>query len=201
MSGWCEWSLSMTGRNRNKYVDEIINALCEIENISKEESSKIFETYDRRGFKTNELTRTIFTDNSKGKRVFGDDYLEPTIDIYIAIAKAAPKAKWLVESTCTSENGGEGCESYVRATYEDGKIEFKTEIGVDTVTLAYLVQKIAAGDDSYESFCNTYIVDNSIDKDTYDEYKYDECEDGFYYNSRTGTVSRLHIWDVTTHII
>lgn len=201
MSAWCEWSLSMTGRNRNKYLDEILTVLCEIENINKEEYDKIFRTRDSKAFRTNELTRTISTDNATAKNIFGENYLEPRVDFCLLIAKAAPKAKWIIESTCISESGGEGCESYMLATYENGKIEFKTEIGVDTVTLAYLVQKIGAGDDSYKSFCNTYIVDDSIDEDTYDEYKYDDCEDDFYYNSTTGTVSRHHIWNVTIHNI
>lgn len=199
MSASCEWSLTMTGRNRNKYLDEILNALCEIENINKEDYDKIFETNDSKDYFTKKLTRTIFTDNPKGKRIFGDNYLEPTIDNCLSIAKAAPKAEWTVKSTCISENGGEGCESYMIATYEDGKIEFKTEIYVDTVTLAFLVEIMDTDDDSYESFCNAYIVDDSIDEDTYDVLKDDDCGDDFYYNSTTGTVSRHHIWNVTIH--
>ena len=38
-------------------------------------------------------------------------------------------------------------------------------------------------DDSYESFCECYNVDDSIDEDTYEEYKYADCEDDFYYNA------------------
>lgn len=199
MSAWCEWSLSMTGRNRNKYLDEISTVLCEIENIDKADYDKIFQTRDGKAFRTKELTRIIYTDNSAAKKIFGENYLEPKVDFCLLIAKAVPKAKWVIESTCISESGGEGCESYMRAAYEDGKIEFKTEIGVDTVALAPLVQMMNTDDDSYESFCNAYVVDDSIDEDTYDEYKYDDCEDDFYYNSTTGTVSRHHIWNVTIH--
>lgn len=199
MSAWCEWSLSMTGRNRNKYLDEISTVLCEIENIDKADYDKIFQTRDGKAFRTKELTRIIYTDNSAAKNIFGENYLEPKVDFCLLIAKAVPKAKWVIESTCISESGGEGCESYMIATYEDGKIEFKTEVGVDTVALAPLVQMMNTDDDSYESFCSAYVVDDSIDEDTYDEYKYDDCEDDFYYNSRTGTVSRHHIWNVTIH--
>lgn len=199
MSAWCEWSLSMTGRNRNKYLDEILTVLCEIENIDKADYDKIFQTWDGKAFRTKELTRIICTDNSAAKNIFGENYLEPKVDFCLLIAKAVPKAKWVIESTCISESGGEGCESYMIATYEDGKIEFKTEVGVDTVALAPLVQMMNTDDDSYESFCSAYVVDDSIDEDTYDEYKYDDCEDDFYYNSRTGTVSRHHIWNVTIH--
>lgn len=199
MSAWCEWSLSMTGRNRNKYLDEISTVLCEIENIDKVDYDKIFQTRDGKAFRTKELTRIIYTDNSAAKNIFGENYLEPKVDFCLLIAKAVPKAKWVIESTCISESGGEGCESYMRAAYEDGKIEFKTEIGVDTVALAPLVQMMNTDDDSYESFCSAYAVDDSIDEDTYDDYKYDDCEDDVYYNSRTGTVSRHHIWNVTIH--
>ena len=201
MSASCEWSLSMTGRNRNKYLDEILTVLCEIENIDKADYDKIFQTWDGKAFSTKELTRTIDTDNSAAKNIFGENYLEPKVDFCLLIAKAVPKAKWVIESTCISESGGEGCESYMIATYEDGKIEFKTEVGVDTVALAPLVQMMNTDDDSYESFCSAYVVDDSIDEDTYDEYKYDDCEDDFYYNSTTGTVSRHHIWNVTIHEI
>lgn len=199
MSAWCEWSLSMSGRNRNKYLDEILTVLCEIENIDKADYDKIFQTRDGKAFRTKELTRIIYTDNSAAKNIFGENYLEPKVDFCLLIAKAVPKAKWVIESSCTSESGGEGCESYMIATYEDGKIEFKTEVGVDTVALAPLVQMMNTDDDSYESFCSAYVVDDSIDEDTYDEYKYDDCEDDFYYNSTTGTVSRHHIWNVTIH--
>ena len=54
---------------------------------------------------------------------------------------------------------------------------------------------------SIANSCSAYVVDDSIDDDTYDEYKYDDCEDDFYYNSTTGTVSRHHIWNVTIHEI
>lgn len=201
MSASCEWSLSMTGRNRNKYLDEILTVLCEIENIDKADYDKIFRTWDGKAFRTKELTRIIYTDNSAAKNIFGENYLEPKVDFCLIIAKAVPKAKWVIESTCISESGGEGCESYMIATYEDGKIEFKTEVGVDTVALAPLVQMMNTDDDSYESFCSAYVVDDSIDEDTYDEYKYDDCEDDFYYNSTTETVSRHHIWNVTIHEI
>lgn len=192
MSASCEWSLSMTGRNRNKYLDEILTVLCEIESINNEDYGKIFRTHDSKDFRTKELTRIIYTDNSAAKNIFGENYLEPKVDFCLLIAKAVPKAKWVIESTCISESGGEGCESYMIATYEDGKIEFKTEVGVDTVALAPLVQMMNTDDDSYESFCSAYVVDDSIDEDTYDDYKYDDCEDDFYYNSTSGTVSRHH---------
>ena len=52
MSAWCEWSLSMTGRNRNKYLDEILTVLCEIENIDKADYDKIFQTRDGKAFRT-----------------------------------------------------------------------------------------------------------------------------------------------------
>ena len=201
MSAWCEWSLSMTGRNRNKYLDEILTVLCEIENINKADYDKIFRTRDGKAFRTKELTRIIYTDNSAAKNIFDENYLEPKVDFCLLIAKAVPKAKWVIESTCISESGGEGCESYMIATYEDGKIEFKTEVGVDTVALAPLVKMMNTDDDSYESFCSAYVVDDSIDEDTYEEYKYDDCEDDFYYNSTTETVSRHHIWNVTIHEI
>ena len=106
MSAWCEWSLSMTGRNRNKYLDEILTVLCEIENIDKADYDKIFQTRDGKAFRTKELTRIIYTDNSAAKNIFGENYLEPKVDFCLLIAKAVPKAKWLVESSCTSESGG-----------------------------------------------------------------------------------------------
>ena len=64
--------------------------------------------------------------------------------------------------------------------------------GVAIVALAPLVQMMNTDDNSYVSFCSAYVVDDSIDEDTYDEYKYDDCEDDFYYNSTTGTVLRHH---------
>lgn len=116
MSASCEWSLSMTGRNRNKYLDEILTVLCEIENIDKADYDKIFQTRDGKAFRTKELTRIIYTDNSVAKNIFGENYLEPKVDFCLLIAKAVPKAKWVIESTCISESGGEGCESYMIAS-------------------------------------------------------------------------------------
>ncbi len=145
--------------------------------------------------------KTFLTDNTKAKMIWGDNYLEPRIDVCELIAKAAPSAEWVVDVRCISESGGEGSESYLRATYSDGKLEIKADKYVDTVTLSYLVQSMDSCDDSYESFCEYYNVDDSIDEDTYEEYKYDDCEDGFYYNAEKKSVSRNHLWEVQTYSI
>ena len=44
-------------------------------------------------------------------------------------------------------------------------------------------------------------VDDSIDEDTYEEYKYADCEDDFYYNAEKKTVSRNHLWEVKAYSI
>lgn len=50
MSASCEWALTMTGRNGNKYVNEILIALYKIENVDVEEGIKIFKVSDGKTF-------------------------------------------------------------------------------------------------------------------------------------------------------
>jgi hypothetical protein len=89
----------------------------------------------------------------------------------------------------------------MQATLSEGILEIKTDMYVDSVTLSQLVQLMDTEDDSYESFCACYHVDDSIDEDTYEEYKYDDCEDDFYYNAEKKAVSKRHLWEVESHII
>ena len=201
MSASCEWALTMTGRNRNKYVNEILVALYKIENVDVEEGIKIFRVSEGKNFFTKVQETTILTDNTKAKVIWGDNYLEPRTDVCELVAKAAPSAEWVIDVRCISENGGEGCESYMKAKYCDGTLEIKKDEYVDTVTLSYLVQSMNADNDSYESFCECYNVDDSIDEDTYEEYKYADCEDDFYYNAEKKTVSRNHLWEVKAYSI
>ena len=121
--------------------------------------------------------------------------------MFCTIAKAAPGAEWSADIRCISESGGDGCESYAKASYKGGKLELKTENFVDSVTMAALVSRMDSGDDSYEAFCEFYTVDDSIDEDTYEEYKFDECEDDFYFNHQKNTVSKRHLWDSKTIVI
>lgn len=89
----------------------------------------------------------------------------------------------------------------MQATFGNDNLEIKTDKYVDTVTLSYLVQSMDADDDSYKSFCEYYNVDDSIDEDTYEEYKYDDCEDDFYYNVEKKAVSRNHLWEVKAYSV
>ena len=201
MSANCEWCLTMTGRNRNKYVGEILTALYAIENVDAETGEKIFRVTDGKNFWTKVAETTILTDNSRAKLMWGDNYLELTADVCIAVAKAAPLAAWDVSAKSISESGGMGCESYLNASYKDKVLEVKTDNYVDTVTLPDVIQNMDTEDDSYESFCECYNVDESIDEDTYEEFKYDDCADDFFYNHEKNTISKHHFWDIKTYAI
>ncbi len=50
MSASCEWALIMTGRNRNKYVNEILVALYKVENVDVEEGIKFFKVSEGKNF-------------------------------------------------------------------------------------------------------------------------------------------------------
>lgn len=201
MSASCEWSLTMTGRSRNKYLQEILEVLSQIEKVDFETGKSIFAVNDGKDWLTNKVRTLISTSNDEAKYIWGDNYLDPEVTPYLLIAKAAPKAAWMVKSSCISEDGGYGCESYLEAIYENNQLEFKTETYVDTVTIASLVQRMDTEDDSYESFCNYYVVDESIDEDTYEENKYDDCTDDCYFSHEKNTVSLNHIWEITTHTL
>ena len=201
MSASCEWSLTMTGRSRNKYLQEILGALSQIEKVEFETGKNIFSVNDGKDWLTNKVRTLISTSNSEAKYIWGDNYLEPEVAPYLLIAKAAPKATWVVKSSCISESGGIGCESYMEAIFEKGELEFKTETYVDTVMLSSLVQRMDTEDDSYESFCNYYLVDDSIDEDTYEEYKFDDCTEDCYFNHVKKTVSMNHIWEITKYTV
>lgn len=201
MSATCEWSLVMTGRSRKKYLNEILEVLYRIEKVDAKEGAQIFRVTDGKNFFTKVAETAILTENPTAKEIFGDNYLEPRVDVCKMIAHAVPLANWVIECTCISESGGVGCESYMQATLSEGILEIKTDMYVDSVTLSHLVQLMDTEDDSYESFCACYHVDDSIDEDTYEEYKYDDCEDDFYYNAEKKAVSKRHLWEVESHII
>ena len=67
--------------------------------------------------------------------------------------------------------------------------------------LSSLVQRMDTADDSYASFCNYYVVDDSIDEDTYQKYKFDDCTEDCYFNHAKNTVSMNHIWEITKYIV
>ena len=201
MSASCEWSLTMTGRSRNKYLQEILEVLSQIEKVDFETGKSIFAVNDGKDWLTNKVRTLISTSNAEAKYIWGDNYLEPEVAPYLLIAKAAPKAAWVVKSSSISESGGVGCESYVEVIYEKGELEFKTETYVDTVMLSSLVQRMDTEDDSYGSFCNYYVVDDSIDEDTYEEYKFDDCTEDCYFNHVKNTVSMNHIWEITKYTV
>ena len=201
MSASCEWSLTMTGRSRNKYLQEILEALSQIEKVDFETGKSIYAVNDGKDWLTNKVRTLVSTSNAEAKYIWGGNYLEPEVAPYLLIAKAAPKAAWVVKSSCISESGGIGCESYVEVIYEKGELEFKTETYVDTVMLSSLVQRMDTEDDSYESFCNYYLVDDSIDEDTYEEYKFDDCTEDCYFNHVKNTVSMNHIWEITKYTV
>ena len=201
MSASCEWMLALTSRDRNKYLNEILEVLCGFEKVTAEEAGKIFKIRDGKNFRTNKIETTVFTTNGEAKGIWGDNYLELTADVFIAIAQAAPKAVWTADVRCISESGGQGCESYAEAVYAKGKLEFKSDNYVDSVALATLVSQMAPGDDSYEAFCACYTVDDSVDEDTYDEYRDDDMEDVFFFNPGKNLVSKRHVWEISTYTI
>lgn len=201
MSANCEWVLTLNGRNRNKYLKEILETLYRIENVDSDRGAKIFKVNDGKNFFTLKVETRIFADNGQATKIWGDNYLELDADVFCAIAKAVPGASWVAKVVCVSENGGDGCESYVEACYEKGILVFKTDNYVDSVTLTSLIERMGTDDDSFEAFTANYKVDDSIDEETYEDYKYDDCEDDFFFNHSRNTVSRHHIWDIKTYTI
>lgn len=81
----------------------------------------------------------ISCDNSDCHRIWGDNYLEPTSDIYLEIAKAVPNSSFEVQSSRLYEGGGGGCESYMDVTYKDRTLFFRSQCYVDTMPLAEVV--------------------------------------------------------------
>lgn len=208
MSADCNWSLTMTGKSRNKYLTEILDTLYKIEQVDQEQGSKIFDVYDGKNYFTKKTQTSISTDNGTARFIWGDNYLEPIEDIYIQIAKAAPNASWTVWSDRTSLNGGEGSASYMEAVYEKGVLEFKTECYVDVYAIPQLIDRMkrstGSDDTSFEAFCRYYHTDGSISEEEYDEYRnFDEMTDtdmgnDYYLNCRTNTVSSHHVWEIKT---
>lgn len=208
MSAECSWSLTMTGRSRNKYLKEILAALYQIEKVDIENGEEIFGVSDGKNWFTNKVETCIYTDNSSAHNIWGENYLEPTEDFYVMIAKAAPKANWTISSERTALNGGDGSTSFMEAIYANGVLEFKTDCYVDWRTVPELISRMkvitGSDDNSFEAFCNFYHVDDSISVDDYDEFKdFDEMVDhdmgdDYYFNCENNSVSGKHLWTVKT---
>lgn len=64
MSADCNWSLTMTGKNRNKYLPEILEVLYEIEHADKVQGEKVFGVFDGKNFFSKKIETSISTDNS-----------------------------------------------------------------------------------------------------------------------------------------
>ena len=208
MSADCNWSLTMTGKNRNKYLPVILEVLYEIEHADKVQGEKIFGVFDGKNLFSKKVETSISTDNSVAQYIWGDNYLEPTEDICVLIAKAAPKASWTVSSERTSLNGGDGCTSFMEASYANGILEFKTDCYVDWRAIPQLIERMKAytksDDVSFAAFCNFYRVDDSINEENYSEYMNfneetdSDMGDDYLYNSKTNTVSSTHLWVTKT---
>ena len=201
MSASCEWTLTLVGKDRKKHLAEILETLYRIEKINDaEEGARVFKVSEGKNYATNEPETRIFTSNAEAREIWGINYLNLDLQeaVFCTVAKAAPEAKWSATISCIDESGGGGCESYARASYTDGKLELKTENYVDCVTMADLVARMNTADNSFDAFCTAYIVDVSIDEETYEEYKEDEYEDDFYFCPSRNTVAKRHLWDIKT---
>ena len=82
---------------------------------------------------------TIHCDNGACRNVWGSNYLDPEIDMFLDLAQAAPDASFEVNSSRVYEGGGGGCETYLKAEYKDRKLIFKLQPYVDTMSLTDLV--------------------------------------------------------------
>ena len=188
MSVDCNWCLTFSGKNPD--FKKIVSALYKIEDIDEETDRK--QIFPKISINKGE----IICSNLWCNNIWGYNYLDPDVDIYLYLAKAAPKAKWTIESDRTSLNGGEGCKSYLEVIYDEGKLEFKTQTYIDTVTLPMLIERmeINVNEITYGNFCNYYKVDKSIDENMFKKYLSDEDYAIFYFDYRENTVSVEHQW-------
>ena len=203
MSASCEWSLFLEGRNRNKYLKDILDILYQIEGVEEQEGKNIYSIFDGKHFITKKPYTSISTDNGKARRIWGENYLEPEIKPFLLLAKGIPQANWTIKTTCISESGGEGCESYSEAVYSDGHLEVRIQTYIDTVALPMLIERMTGSENSevsYDEFCAFYHVDDTIDEDTFEDSK-TEWDDEFYYDHNDKSVSRNHHWMISVYSI
>lgn len=106
MSADCEWKLTLK------------SDICDISAILN-----YLNTVDQDAFSVSQ--DCIVTDNGLASHIWGTwSYMDPNVETYIMLAKAAPKAEWEVESSVQYEGGGGNDQSYLEANYAGGILSF-----------------------------------------------------------------------------
>lgn len=110
---------------------------------------------------------TIYANNCNCRNVWGDNYLDPDDDIYKELAKVVPDAAFDVSSSRLYEGGGGGCETYLRVHFKDRKLTFKSQVMVDTMSLAELCSPNGWDDEEHSAI----VLGETTRFDTIEELK------------------------------
>lgn len=90
MSASCELNINFVGS------EEEFNAF--IEKLKEIEGPKTNPYIKRPHYPFYVKEHEVYADNGRCRNIWGDDYLEPTPDMYLALAKVAPDAAFEVTS-------------------------------------------------------------------------------------------------------
>lgn len=197
MSAICDWSITFEKKLKKKELESIMKILCSWESIETEKFEDVF---------TNNKSKRIWTDNSDAHNIWGDNYLEPSGDIYFKLVKELPDLSWVAESRRESESGGEGCISFQEADFSDGVLTYKTYYYVDMVSMERLFGRMGKDIEdpaSFEEFCEYYDVDPSITEDIFMDHIDEYMEDDLFLNPKTNKVTyyRNKNWTIETYTV
>lgn len=127
MSASCE--LIITVLSTEKDLHKIANKLMEMEGPKEYQFKN--NPYHPFFVKDNKITAYNFGCH----KIWGAYYMDPDVEPYLELAKAAPDSTFEATSSRIYEVGGGGCETYMEASYKDRKLVFKTMKFVDSRTL------------------------------------------------------------------
>lgn len=138
MSASCDMTINFHGSDEE--FEKLLNKMYEIEGTKPGAIS-----IPNWPFTVND--HTIIAYNGACRNIWGSNYLEPEVDMFLELAKVVPDAEFDVSSYRLYEGGGGGCETYIKVEYKNRRLEFKSQNYVDSMTLFDLCASMCVTDD------------------------------------------------------
>ena len=126
MSASCFFNLEYKGTEEQ--FKPLWELLHKIEGTDTSASDDILPLYKREGNK-------VSTTNAEAQEIWGYDFLEPTVDLYLLMARVAKDLEFSSYSDRLYEGGGEGCSACDEVSYKNGTLVFRNQSRIDVLCI------------------------------------------------------------------
>jgi hypothetical protein len=133
MSASCFWNLKYKGNEVE--FNLLWELLHKIEGKTISTSEGAMPIFKKEG-------NVIETSNAECKNIWGEDFLNPSADIYLLMAKTSPNLEFEISTDRLYEGGGEGCSAEDKVTYKNRKLVYKKSTQTDSLSISELIERM-----------------------------------------------------------